>query len=55
MLADKLNMAPAEAEKWVVNMIRLAHLDAKIDSKLTWLKKSSTHPSSTQIYNLDQI
>ena len=34
MLADKLNMAPAEAEKWVVNMIRLAHLDAKIDSKL---------------------
>ena len=34
MLADNLNMEPAEAEKWVVNMIRLAHLDAKIDSKL---------------------
>lgn len=33
MLADNLNMEPAEAEKWVVNMIRLAHLDAKIDSK----------------------
>jgi hypothetical protein len=33
MLADNLNMEPAEAEKWVVNMIRLAHLDAKIDSE----------------------
>jgi len=33
MLADNLNMQPEEAEKWVVNMIRLAHLDAKIDSK----------------------
>ena len=33
MLAENLNMEPEEAEKWVVNMIRLAHLDAKIDSK----------------------
>ncbi len=36
MLADNLNMEPAEAEKWVVNMIRLAHLDAKIDSKFSY-------------------
>jgi len=32
MLAQKLNMAPDEAERWIVNLIRQAHLDAKIDS-----------------------
>jgi translation initiation factor 3 subunit E len=34
MLADKLNMKPHEAECWIVNLIRNARLDAKIDSKL---------------------
>ncbi|KAL0602505.1 Eukaryotic translation initiation factor 3 subunit E [Plecturocebus cupreus] len=34
MLADKLNMTPKEAERWIVNLIRNARLDAKIDSKL---------------------
>ncbi|CAD7080826.1 unnamed protein product [Hermetia illucens] len=34
MLADKLNMKPNEAECWIVNLIRNARLDAKIDSKL---------------------
>lgn len=34
MLAEKLNMAPEEAERWIVNLIRNARLDAKIDSKL---------------------
>ncbi|KAG8227617.1 hypothetical protein J437_LFUL004229 [Ladona fulva] len=34
MLADKLNMNPEEAECWIVNLIRNARLDAKIDSKL---------------------
>lgn len=34
MLADKLNMSSEDAEKWIVNMIRNARLDAKIDSKL---------------------
>ncbi|CAN8004860.1 unnamed protein product, partial [Ixodes pacificus] len=34
MLAEKLNMEPNEAEKWIVNLIRNARLDAKIDSKL---------------------
>lgn len=34
MLAEKLNMNPDEAECWIVNLIRSAHLDAKIDSKL---------------------
>ncbi|XP_049860798.1 eukaryotic translation initiation factor 3 subunit E [Schistocerca gregaria] len=34
MLAEKLNMNPEEAECWIVNLIRSADLDAKIDSKL---------------------
>ncbi|XP_013773860.1 eukaryotic translation initiation factor 3 subunit E-B-like [Limulus polyphemus] len=34
MLAQKLNMTPEEAERWIVNLIRNARLDAKIDSKL---------------------
>lgn len=45
MLAEKLNMTPEEAERWIVNLIRNAKLDAKIDSKLViklcllWKKK----------------
>jgi len=34
MLANKLNMNPEDAERWIVNLIRNARLDAKIDSKL---------------------
>ena len=34
MLAEKLNMTADDAEKWIVNLIRNARLDAKIDSKL---------------------
>ena len=30
MLADKLNMQATDAEKWIVNLIRQAKLDAKI-------------------------
>lgn len=33
MLADKLNMTPKDAERWIVNLIRQAKLDAKIDSQ----------------------
>jgi translation initiation factor 3 subunit E len=33
MLAEKLNMKPNEAERWIVNLIRQAKLDAKIDSQ----------------------
>ena len=29
-----INMTPEEAERWIVNLIRNARLDAKIDSKL---------------------
>ena len=39
MLAEKLNMTPDEAEKWIVNLIRNARLDAKIDSKQVREKK----------------
>lgn len=43
MLADKLNMTPEEAERWIVNLIRNARLDAKIDSKLVrlYMRRSS--------------
>ena len=33
LLADKLNMSSEEAERWIVNLIRNANLDAKIDSQ----------------------
>lgn len=33
MLAEKLNMGAEEAERWIVNLIRNASLDAKIDSQ----------------------
>lgn len=33
MFADKLNMKPNDAECWIVNLIRNARLNAKIDSK----------------------
>ncbi|RNA16146.1 eukaryotic translation initiation factor 3 subunit E-B [Brachionus plicatilis] len=34
MIAEKLNMTNEDAEKWIVDLIRNARLDAKIDSKL---------------------
>ena len=33
MLAEKLNMNINDAERWIVNLIKNARLDAKIDSK----------------------
>ena len=33
MLGEKLNMSSDEAERWIVNLIRNANLDAKIDSQ----------------------
>ena len=54
MLADKLNMDKSAAETWVVNLIRNARLNAKIDSQVlppgarsaqrTW----STHPAGSR-------
>jgi len=34
MLAEKLDMTTDDAERWIVNLIRNARLDAKLDSKL---------------------
>ena len=36
MLATKLNMSTDDAERWIVNLIRNAKLDAKIDAKEVW-------------------
>lgn len=48
MLADKLNMEPEEAECWIVNLIRNARLDAKIDSKLGYVVMGGQPPSPYQ-------
>lgn len=47
MLAEKLNMSSEDAEKWIVNLIRNARLDAKIDSQLVSI--STTLISTTLI------
>ena len=43
MLAEKLDMSPDDAERWIVNLIRNARLDAKIDSEkvILWLLEST--------------
>ena len=47
MLAEKLNMNVEDAESWIVNLIRNAEMDAKIDSKKVchWL----TYPIFNQM------
>lgn len=48
MLADKLSMGQAEAELWIVNLVRNARLDAKIDSEKHHVIMGSTKPSVYQ-------
>merc|ERR1712134_176979 len=49
MLAEKLHMENAEdAERWIVNLIRNASLDAKIDSKANHVVMGANHPSIYQ-------
>ncbi|KAF6152952.1 hypothetical protein GIB67_039659 [Kingdonia uniflora] len=43
MLAEKLNMKHDEAERWIVNLVRNAKLDAKIDSKSGTVVMEPTH------------
>jgi PCI domain len=43
MLADKLGMDKQAAETWVVNLIRNARLNAKIDSKVFLLLAVAAH------------
>ena len=45
MLAEKLNMDVVAAEKWIVNMIRNARLDAKIDSAKNHVIMGTQYPS----------
>jgi len=47
-LASKLDMKEDEAEKWIVNLIRNAKLDAKIDSQEGSVIMASSHPSVYQ-------
>jgi len=45
MLASKLRMEPDAAERWIVNLIRGARLDAKIDSKTNQVVMNVQYPS----------
>lgn len=45
MLAAKLNMERSQAEKWVVNLIRNARMDAKIDSQANQVVMGVNVPS----------
>jgi translation initiation factor 3 subunit E len=48
MLAEKLNMDQEAAERWIVNLIRNARLDAKIDSKANHVIMGVQTPSVYQ-------
>jgi len=48
MLAEKLNMDQEAAERWIVNLIRNARLDAKIDSKANTVIMGAQYPSIYQ-------
>jgi len=48
MLAEKLNMEQEPAERWIVNLIRNARLDAKIDSAANHVIMGTQYPSIYQ-------
>jgi len=48
MIASKLNMAPAEAELWIVKLIQNANLDARIDSEKSRVVMSKAPPNVYQ-------
>jgi len=48
MLSDKLGMDQEAAERWIVNLIRNARLDAKIDSAHNHVIMGTKHPSIYQ-------
>jgi translation initiation factor 3 subunit E len=58
MLAEKLHMdSPEDAERWIVNLIRNASLDAKIDSEANHVIMGTKNPSMYQsvIENTDNL
>jgi len=48
MLSQKLNMDEESAERWIVNLIRNAKLDAKIDSEANTVLMGTQYPSVYQ-------
>jgi len=48
MLSEKLNMDQEAAERWIVNLIRNAKLDAKIDSAANHVIMGTQYPSIYQ-------
>ena len=48
MLAAKLGMDEQSAEKWIVNLIRNARLNAKIDSKAGTVVMNMSFPTPTE-------
>ena len=48
MVAEKLNKTPDEAERWIVNLIRNARLNAKINSEEKYVVMQSKYPSVYQ-------
>jgi translation initiation factor 3 subunit E len=47
MLAEKLSMNPNEEERWIVNLVKNAKLDAKIDSTSGTVVMGTNH---TNVY-----
>ncbi|SBT71599.1 eukaryotic translation initiation factor 3 subunit E, putative [Plasmodium malariae] len=48
MIANKINLPRDDAERWIVNLIRNAKLDAKIDSEKNCIEVSTTLPNLYQ-------
>lgn len=44
-LSDRLGMSREEGERWIVDLVRDAKLDAKIDFKEVSLNSASSRPS----------
>ena len=45
MLATRLDMSPEEAERWMVNLISNAKLDARIDARSNQVVMGVSYPS----------
>ncbi|GIX60728.1 PCI domain-containing protein [Babesia caballi] len=48
LIAQKVNMSALEAERWIVNLIRHSHLEAKIDSEKNCVEISTVPPNLYQ-------
>ncbi|KAK2196635.1 bifunctional Eukaryotic translation initiation factor 3 subunit E/Winged helix DNA-binding domain superfamily/Eukaryotic translation initiation factor 3 subunit E [Babesia duncani] len=48
LIAQKVNMTSLEAERWIVNLIRNSHLEAKIDSEKHCVEISTVPPNLYQ-------